>query len=123
MFALLTSRGFCFLLAARYSTPTITSTPTKITLNSEGVLECKSHGGYPAGELRWFDEHNADWSKSAQMEATQTGSGLFHLSSKLTLLRGSILSKYTCVVFNASRGKEDEVTIVITPENEGTKVV
>lgn len=101
---------FPFFFAAKYSAPTIISKPEKITQNTDVTLMCNSKGGYPRGQLRWFDEHNVDWTKSAEMETNQTESGLFELTSALTLLRGSIFSKYTCVVFNASGCKVDELT-------------
>lgn len=102
--------AFHFPFAAKYNVPTIISKPETITQNTDGTLVCNSDGGYPEGRLRWFDEHNVEYTKDTEMEAKQTESGLFQLSSKLTLLSGSIFSKYTCVVFNASGGKEDEVT-------------
>lgn len=102
-----------FFFAAKYSAPTIKPSPETITLNTDGTLKCQSDGGYPKGQLRWFDEHNIEWTKSSEMMAEKTERSLFHLSSTLTLLRGSIFSKYTCVVFNASGGKEDEATFEI----------
>ncbi|XP_026160208.1 butyrophilin subfamily 2 member A2-like [Mastacembelus armatus] len=101
-------------VTAKYKVPTISSIPEKITLNTGGSLICKSDGGYPKGEIRWFDEYNTDWTKSAKMEAKQTTSGLFQLSSELTLLQGSVFSKYICQVFNASGGKEAETTFDIS---------
>ncbi|KAG8014887.1 hypothetical protein GBF38_003583, partial [Nibea albiflora] len=95
-------------VTAKYSTPTVTSTPEKITRLADGVLTCTSEGGYPQGELRWFDVDGQEWTKSADMKAVKTEDGLFRLSSNLTLLRGSIFPKYTCVVYNSSGGKEEE---------------
>ncbi|XP_070777295.1 tyrosine-protein kinase-like otk isoform X2 [Enoplosus armatus] len=110
-------------VTAKYSVPTIQSIPGKMTLNTDGTLTCESDGGYPKGQLRWFDDHNTEWTGSSKMDVKQTESGLFHLSSKLNLMRGSIFSKYTCVVFNASGGKEDEATFEIpnTPETQEGK--
>ncbi|XP_035516130.1 uncharacterized protein zgc:174863 isoform X2 [Morone saxatilis] len=104
---------------AKYNKPTIKSVPETIIENADGSLACTSSGGYPEGRLRWFDEHNVEWMKSAQMEAEKTQSGLFKLSSKLTLLRGSIFSKYTCKVYNANGDAEDEVTFEIPSKQEG----
>ncbi|XP_039469001.1 uncharacterized protein LOC120440470 isoform X2 [Oreochromis aureus] len=95
---------------ARYSVLTVHSIPEKIVPNSDSTLICESHGGYPKGTLRWFDEEKHEWTKSSEMEATQSDDGLFQLTSRLSLLRGSTFPKYTCAVFNASGGKEDEFT-------------
>lgn len=95
---------------ARYSVPTVHSTPKKIVPNSESTLICESHGGYPKGTLRWFVEDNTDWTKSSEMEVTQSDDGSFQLTSRLPLFQGSPFQKYTCVVFNTSGGKEDNIT-------------
>lgn len=113
MFSLMMMFAFHFLFAAKYSVPTINPSPEKMTQNTDGTLTCQSDGGYPEGILRWFDGDNMEWTKSSEMTVTKTEKGLFHLSSTLTLLRGSIFSKYTCVVFNASGDKEDEVMFEI----------
>ncbi|XP_063331423.1 uncharacterized protein zgc:174863 isoform X2 [Pelmatolapia mariae] len=95
---------------AKYSISTVYSIPEKIVPNKGSTLVCESHGGYPKGTLRWFDEENHDWTKSSEMEATQSDDGLFQLTSRLSLLGGSTFPKYTCAVFNASGGKVDEKT-------------
>lgn len=95
---------------AKYSISTVHSIPEKIVPNTDSTLVCKSHGGYPQGTIRWFDEEKHEWTKSAKMEAKQSDDGLFQLTSKLSLSRGSTFSKYICAVFNASGGKEDEKT-------------
>ncbi|XP_071361721.1 V-set domain-containing T-cell activation inhibitor 1 isoform X2 [Trachinotus anak] len=104
-------------LIAKYSAPTIHSTPKKIEVNADGTLMCDSDGGYPKGHIRWFDESNTDWTKSSEMEVQQRENGLFRLSSKLTLRSGSIFSKYTCVVYNASGGKEAEATYEVEQQS------
>lgn len=78
-----------------------------------GTLMCESDGGFPQGHIRWLSELKDDWTSSSQMEAKNTESGLFHLSSKLPLQPGSRFSNYTCVVFNATGGKEGEKTFVL----------
>ncbi|XP_035856250.1 uncharacterized protein zgc:174863 isoform X2 [Sander lucioperca] len=100
-------------VTAKYNKPTIHSNPETITVNTDVTLMCDSDGGYPKGQLRWFDENKTEWTKSSQMEAKLTESGLFHLSSKLSLLKGSIFTKYTCKVFNASGDKEEEATFEV----------
>uniref|UniRef100_A0A668TIB3 Ig-like domain-containing protein n=1 Tax=Oreochromis aureus TaxID=47969 RepID=A0A668TIB3_OREAU len=94
---------------ARYSVPTVHSIPEKIVPNTDSTLICESHGGYPKGTLRWFDEEKYEWTRSSEMEATQSDDGLFQLTSRLLFLQGSTFQKYTCAVFNASGSKEDEI--------------
>ncbi|XP_075946367.1 CD276 antigen isoform X2 [Anarhichas minor] len=100
-------------VTAKYSKPTILSNPEAITLDTGGALTCESDHGYPEGKLRWFHELNGELTDDSQMEAKATKSGLFQLSSKLVLGQGSNISKYTCGVFNASGGKEEENTFVV----------
>lgn len=95
---------------AKYSVPTVYSIPEKIVPNTDSTLVCESRGGYPQGTIRWFDAEKHEWTASSKMEVTQSDDGLFQLTSRLSLSRGSTFSKYTCAVFNASRGKEDEKT-------------
>ncbi|XP_035037707.1 butyrophilin subfamily 2 member A2 [Hippoglossus stenolepis] len=103
-------------VTAKYSKPIIRSVPEKIPQNTDVALICDSDGGYPKGAIHWIVEHDTEWTKSSEMKAEPGPSGLFHLSSKLTLLRGSIFSKYTCVVVNASGGIEEETVFVIEDE-------
>lgn len=103
---------FFFSFAAKYSVPTVNFIPGKTTPNMDGTLLCTSGGGYPEGQLRWFDVHDKEWTSSAKMEAHKMENGLFKLSSRLTLLSGSIFSKYTCAVFNARGDRENEFTFV-----------
>ncbi|XP_047433756.1 junctional adhesion molecule 3B-like isoform X2 [Mugil cephalus] len=112
-----------FKVKAKYSAPRINSIPENIPPNTNGTLICNSEGGYPRGEIRWFDENHQDWTNSSEMEVIQTDSGLYQLSSNLTLLSPSTFSKYTCVVFNSSEGKEVEATYEITsiPEGQGSQ--
>ncbi|XP_078138811.1 butyrophilin-like protein 9 isoform X2 [Centroberyx gerrardi] len=101
-------------VTAKYNTPTVRSQPAaNIPQNTDVTLFCNSDGGYPKGELRWSDEHNEDWTRSSEPEVKQTEDGLFSLSSKLTLLRGSVFFKYTCSVHNATGTQEGEVTFDI----------
>lgn len=100
--------AFHFPFAAKYNEPTVSFIPEKIHQGTGGTLTCNSIGGYPKGELRWFVEDTTDWTQGSEMHTEQQNSGLFNLSSKLRLLPGSTFSKYTCVVYNATGGKEDE---------------
>ncbi|XP_039880596.1 hemicentin-1-like [Simochromis diagramma] len=95
--------------SARYSVPTVYSIPEKIVPNTNSTLICETHGGYPKGTLHWFDEEGNDWTKSSEMEVTQSDDGLLQLTSRLHLFRGATFQRYTCVVLNASGGKEDEI--------------
>ncbi|KAM6941655.1 butyrophilin subfamily 1 member A1 [Lycodopsis pacificus] len=94
-------------VTAKYSKPTIRSNP-----ETSGTLMCESVHGYPEGKLRWFNELR-ELTDHSQMEAKATKSGLFQLSSKLVLEQGADVSEYTCGVFNASRGKEQEATFKV----------
>ncbi|XP_051801466.1 uncharacterized protein zgc:174863 isoform X2 [Acanthochromis polyacanthus] len=104
---------------ATYRDPTVHSIPEKISEDANNDLICNADGGYPKGQLRWFDEHNEEWTKSAEMDVRKTDNGLFQLSSTLTLLKGSRFSKYTCVVFNATGGKEGSTTFEMPPISGG----
>lgn len=119
VFSLVTRNAFHFFFTAKYSEPIISSIPEKITPGSNGELTCETHGGYPKGDIRWFVNDNTDWTKSSKMEVKGAQDGLLHLSSKLPLLHGSIFSKYTCIVYNATGGKEAEAVFIPDPEVEG----
>ncbi|KAM9769557.1 uncharacterized protein ACNS7B_004138 isoform 2-T2 [Menidia menidia] len=96
---------------AIYSEPTIKLSNVKKTPNTDKSLICKSEGGFPKGELRWFDEHEVDWTKSATFEAKKMENGLFQLISSLPLLPLSTFNSYTCVVFNSSGIEVHKTTI------------
>ncbi|XP_074486591.1 tyrosine-protein kinase-like otk isoform X2 [Sebastes fasciatus] len=108
------SSSISLKVTAKYNKPTLRYNPEDKTSNTNVTLTCDSKGGYPKGELRWFDEDNKP--KNSQTEAKRTENGLFHLSSNLTLEHRSMGSKYTCRVFNASGGKEDEEVVVLPPQ-------
>ncbi|CAK6953411.1 butyrophilin-like protein 10 isoform X2 [Scomber scombrus] len=114
------------IVTAKYNKPMIHSNPEKITRDEDVTLTCSSEGGYPKGQLRWFDEHGQEWPESGPLTMEKTSNGLFKLTSRLSLLKSTIFSKYTCKVFNASGVKEDEAALEI-PENpaeqEGRKEV
>ncbi|XP_042341096.1 uncharacterized protein LOC121942072 isoform X2 [Plectropomus leopardus] len=100
--------GISLKVTAKYNKPVIRYNSAA----KNETLICESDGGYPKGQIGWVD-----WTKSSRMQAERTESGLFHLSSKLPLQSGSTFPSYTCIVFNASGGKEEETTFVFpTPE-------
>uniref|UniRef100_UPI0037E94230 CD276 antigen isoform X2 n=1 Tax=Semicossyphus pulcher TaxID=241346 RepID=UPI0037E94230 len=97
-------------VTAKYNKPTIKPDHEGINLST---LTCEATGGYPEGQLRWFDKDNKEWIKNPEMDIKKTESGLFSLSSTMTLQKGSIFSQYTCRVFNAKGEKEDEATFEV----------
>uniref|UniRef100_A0A096M4T4 CD276 antigen homolog n=1 Tax=Poecilia formosa TaxID=48698 RepID=A0A096M4T4_POEFO len=97
-----------FKVTAKYEAPSVDSIDEKVVPNAHKSLICKATGGYPEGKLRWFDE----WTKSAEPTiVNQTEDGLLEISSKLPLMKLSTSDEYTCVVYNASDGKEGSATI------------
>lgn len=101
-------------VTAKYNTPTVISTDPENSPRVQKILICEAHGGYPQGQLRWFDESKTEWTKSAVLTVNKTKNGV-DLRSVLDLLKGSTFSEYTCVVYNASGGKEESATISFPP--------
>ncbi|XP_077428233.1 uncharacterized protein LOC144055792 [Vanacampus margaritifer] len=99
-------------VTAKYSRPSIHTTQANATPNSKVTLTCRSEGGYPKGRLGWFVGAKAQ--QDAETLSKVLGNGLFSLSSELTLSRGRDAAQYSCVVFNASGGKDDEAILMIT---------
>ncbi|XP_032418844.1 uncharacterized protein LOC116720002 isoform X2 [Xiphophorus hellerii] len=97
-----------FKVTAKYHPPTANISYEKGIPKS---LFCKATGGYPAGELRWFDENQTEWTKSAEPRVNKMEDGLSELSSKLLLMPGSTFSEYTCAVYNASGNRVDSVAV------------
>ncbi|KAK0132741.1 CD276 antigen [Merluccius polli] len=85
-----------------YGPPTISFEEKKM------ILTCKASGGFPEGRIHWFDEHKSNWTRSAKQDAIKTEDGRFNLTSRMELLAGSLMSKYTCAVYNSSGGREGE---------------
>ncbi|XP_053190513.1 butyrophilin-like protein 10 isoform X2 [Scomber japonicus] len=111
-------------VTAKYNEPMIHSIPEKITRDEDVTLICTSEGGYPEGRLGWFDEHGIKWPDSSPLQVENASNGLFKLTSRLSLLKNTIFSKYTCKVFNASGAKEGETALEIpgkVAEQEGRK--
>ncbi|XP_007569652.1 CD276 antigen homolog isoform X1 [Poecilia formosa] len=101
-----------FKVTAKYEAPSVDSIDEKVVPNAHKSLICKATGGYPEGKLRWFDEKKTEWTKSAEPTiVNQTEDGLLEISSKLPLMKLSTSDEYTCVVYNASDGKEGSATI------------
>ncbi|XP_037328314.2 uncharacterized protein zgc:174863 isoform X2 [Pungitius pungitius] len=105
----LTDRGHCtdsttLQVTAKYQKPTITEAKNS---NNGRTLVCESGGGFPKGKLLWFDGHK-ELISSPPMETNQSGNGLFHLRSMLTVGGGSSEANYSCRVFNFSGGREHE---------------
>ncbi|MEQ2307898.1 hypothetical protein AMECASPLE_022744 [Ameca splendens] len=100
-------------VTAKYNTPTVRSIDRKDTPNVHKTLICEASGGYPQGQLHWFDENKTEWTKSAKLTENKRNDGLSELSSELPLLTGSTFSEYTCVVYSASYGEEDSASILV----------
>lgn len=96
----------CFVLlpACRYGALVITHSKM---VNNDSVLECHTSSGLLEGQIRWFDKEGKE-KKGANTNTMKTDRGLFQLSSRLILQDGLAASKYTCAVFNASGGQEEE---------------
>lgn len=105
---------FHFAFAAKYDTPTLKSIDPENSPNVNKILICETRGGYPQGELRWFDENKTEWTKSAKLLVNRTKNSV-DLHSVLDLLKGSTFSEYTCVVYNSSGSKEESATISLPP--------
>ncbi|XP_077936389.1 uncharacterized protein LOC120824982 isoform X2 [Gasterosteus aculeatus] len=119
----LTDRGVCkdsttLHATAKYMKPTIHSNPEAMNPSTGGTLTCKSDGGYPEGTLRWFGSNEE--LIASQMKASKGENGLFQLSSTLFLGKRSSVSSYTCRVFNASGGREQETLFPVPDPNPET---
>ncbi|XP_061839695.1 CD276 antigen homolog [Nerophis lumbriciformis] len=98
-------------VAARYSQPTILSTPMDVSPKSQVTLTCSSEG-YPMARLGWFFGPTRKEIRSNKTEANVTQNGLFHLSSKLNVPPEENASEYTCVVFNTAGGQYGNATLL-----------
>ena len=78
------------------------------------TLFCTATGGYPEGEIRWFDEYGSDWTRSSRLIATKSTDGSFVLTSQLDLLTGSVFYRATCVVYNIKGDREGEAQYNVT---------
>nr|XP_006003430.1 PREDICTED: uncharacterized protein LOC102347274 isoform X2 [Latimeria chalumnae] len=61
---------------------------------------CKSSGGYPLGQIHWFDESGRNLTESAAVKYAWTSEGLHNIVSYLTLNSHDISLSYTCIVKN-----------------------
>lgn len=103
-------------VTAKYNKPTVAKVNS---VDTQTTLSCVADGGYPKGELRWFDEHNVPLLTTPTVEKLLSN-GLFQLLSELSLPQMSNSSKYTCTVFDGNGSKEDEATfeIPVVPKPE-----
>ncbi|XP_077461155.1 T-lymphocyte activation antigen CD86 [Stigmatopora argus] len=97
-------------VTATYKRP-ILSSPAKVTPNSIVNLTCRSEYGYPKGQLVWLV--NQVVQQDIITVAQEMETGLYSLSSKLTLRLGQDPTQIQCVVFNASHSKDDEVAVMM----------
>uniref|UniRef100_A0A8C5G1F6 Ig-like domain-containing protein n=1 Tax=Gouania willdenowi TaxID=441366 RepID=A0A8C5G1F6_GOUWI len=96
-------------LKAKYNQPTIELSDEKNDPNDEKSLICRTDGGYPRGELRWFSG-NDEWTKSSKMEANKMKNGLFSITSRLPLLPGSTGSIEDAATFEVDGGMSLNLT-------------
>ncbi|XP_064180237.1 CD276 antigen-like isoform X3 [Anguilla rostrata] len=86
---------------ATYSKPDMSSVPEKdLQEGMEVTLFCNASGGYPVGMIHWYDQHDTNWTRSAEMTVVETTDKRTNLSSKFTLKASSITPQYRCLVLN-----------------------
>ncbi|XP_017283187.1 cell surface glycoprotein CD200 receptor 4 isoform X2 [Kryptolebias marmoratus] len=98
-------------VTAKYDEPKVTLIKKIDIPNADKALICTASGGYPLGQIRWFDNANTEWTKGAKLKVKKMDNGLLELSSKLPLWPASTFPEYTCVVYNSSGQKEHESVI------------
>ncbi|XP_077574439.1 T-lymphocyte activation antigen CD86 [Stigmatopora nigra] len=96
-------------VTAKYNRPIMVSSPAKVTPNSIVNLTCRSEYGYPKGRLVWLVNQNVQ--KDIITVAEEMETGLYSLSSELTLRLGQDLTQIQCEVLTASHSKDDEVDV------------
>ncbi|XP_035262618.1 uncharacterized protein LOC118221546 isoform X23 [Anguilla anguilla] len=88
-------------VTATYSKPDMSSVPEKdLQEGMEVTLFCNASGGYPVGMIHWYDQHDTNWTRSAEMTVVETTDKRTNLSSKFTLKASSSAPQYRCLVFN-----------------------
>ncbi|MGH0153653.1 UNVERIFIED_CONTAM: hypothetical protein FKN15_025442 [Acipenser sinensis] len=111
-------------VTAPYSVPVISSVPgINIEDSMPVTLTCNASGGYPPGQIHWFDQLDSNWTKSSALRTTPTQDGRFNLSSVFTTTASSSMALYKCVVVNNKMDKQRaEYQLAIGPgKQEGTK--
>ncbi|KAK6478176.1 hypothetical protein HHUSO_G20448 [Huso huso] len=111
-------------VTAPYSVPVISSVPgINIEDSMPVTLTCNASGGYPPGQIHWFDQLDSNWTKSSALRTIPTQDGRFNLSSVFTTTASSSMALYKCVVVNDKMDKQRaEYQLAIGPgKQEGTK--
>lgn len=94
---------------SNYSKPMIDSNPEKISPDKDFTLTCKSHGGFPEGDIKWM-VNDVAWMKKPELKIEQTPSGLYDMTSTLHFSPDSPFTKFACEVYNAKGVKEGQET-------------
>lgn len=102
---------FTISVTAKYREPVISSKQEKIENDGAADLLCQVSGGYPAGNIHWFDQSNTNWTNSATLQKTQGDDGLYNLSSTLSYRRfDTSWAPFKCVVLNSKYEEEGRST-------------
>ncbi|XP_041077945.1 CD276 antigen homolog isoform X2 [Polyodon spathula] len=113
-------------VTAPYSVPVISSVPgINIEDSMLVTLTCNASGGYPPGQIHWFDQLDSNWTKSSVLRIIPTQDGRFNLTSIFNTTASSSMSLYKCVVVNNKMEEQRaEYQLVIGPgKQEGMKNV
>ncbi|XP_030062711.1 uncharacterized protein LOC115472554 [Microcaecilia unicolor] len=84
-----------------------------MTQNQSAVF-CEAQGGSVEGQIHWFDGHQRNWTKSAEMISNKMENGRFMLTSVLHLKPFSIMEKYCCTVEYRLMGNTEEMSSCIS---------
>ncbi|XP_030062709.1 uncharacterized protein LOC115472552 [Microcaecilia unicolor] len=84
-----------------------------MTQNQSAVF-CEAQGGSVEGQIHWFDGHQRNWTKSAEMISNKMENGRFMLTSVLHLKPFSIKEKYCCTVVYRLIGNTEEMSSCIS---------
>ncbi|XP_030063996.1 uncharacterized protein LOC115473297 [Microcaecilia unicolor] len=84
-----------------------------MTQNQSAVF-CEAQGGSVEGQIHWFDGHQRNWTKSAEMISNKMENGRFMLTSVLHLKPFSIMEKYCCTVVYRLMGNTEEMSSCIS---------
>ncbi|RXM34223.1 Hematological and neurological expressed 1-like protein [Acipenser ruthenus] len=93
-------------VTAPYSVPVISSVPgINIEDSMPVTLTCNASGGYPPGQIHWF-EQLSNRTNSSALSTIPTQDGRFNLSSVFTMTASSSMALYKCVVVNDKMDKQ-----------------